>query len=126
MRQERRVSMGRPGRNPTKNDIGLMFSNIQCRFTEGNEVSFDERADILDLLFEIYQELNTLKPMGRNYKSCFDATLIDEFIETIKIADNYNGKNFSIFGTHIISWLEDYKKTYLNEKFIAPKIDKTK
>ena len=125
IRHERMVLFGEE-RRPIPTDISMLFFNIQSRFDGiGREngkfvkrevnIDFEERKAICELLFEIYQELNTLKPMGRNYRNCFDAELIDMFIKTFKMANDYNGQSFSSYGPAVISWLEDYKKTYFNE-----------
>lgn len=111
IRHERMVNMTNTGRNPLDSDIGVMFANIQGRFIGKNEISLEERKAICELLFEIYLELNTLKPMGRNYKTCFNSRLVDSFIETIKMANDNNGQSFTTYFPSIISWLEDYKKT---------------
>jgi len=116
IRDERYLGRNTRERNPLKSDMELMFANIQGRFIDKSEISFEERKDICELLFEIYQELNTLKPIGKDYKECFDARLIDTFIKTLKMANDYNGQSFVSYGPAVISWLEDYKKTYLNEK----------
>ncbi len=116
IRDERKLGLNTHGRDPLESDLRLMFVNIQGRFIDKSEISFEERKDICELLFEIYQELNTLKTMGRDYKKCFNAKLMDTFIKTFKMANDYNGESFSAYGPAVISWLEDYKKTYLNEK----------
>ena len=102
-----------------------MFNNIQGRFVGINEINFQERSDICELLFEIYMELNTLKPMGRDYKELFDSQLIDTFIQTFKMANDYKGHSFSAYGPSLVSWLEDYKKTYLNDKTTLEDYKKT-
>ena len=87
----------------------VLFLDIQDSLRQG--VSLETRKDICELLFEIFMKLNTLKPMGIDYKKCFDLGLLDTFIETIKMANNNNGQSFTTYFPSIISWLEDYKKT---------------
>ena len=111
IRHERMLNMTNTERNPLESDIGVMFANIQGRFIGKNEISLEERKAICELLSEIYFELNTLKPMGRNYKTCFNSRLVDTFIKTIKMANDYNGQSFTAYFPSVISWLEDYKKT---------------
>jgi len=120
IRNERKVLFGNEPR-PIPVDISGMFFNIQNRLK--SEVSFDERKDICELLFEIYQELNTLKPMGRDYKKCFDTKMVEMFIETLKKANDYNGKNFTSYITPVIGWLEN---NYFNGKAKVKTADHTR
>ena len=102
--QERRIPDGYKYR-PIPTDISNMLYGIEERFKSG--IGVQERKDMAELLFQIYIELNTEKPIGRDYKRCFmaDKGLIDQFIEVFKMVN----ENFTIYYSSVLDFLEDFK-----------------
>ena len=125
IRNERLVGSGSDDPVPAS-QMYILFGRIQNRFNQSahaHPVDYEERAAICELLWEIFTELNTLRqlPFRRNYKTCFlqNASLIDEFIKTFKMVDNYNNKRFSAYGHEVIAWLEQWKKENFDTHEIA-------